>query len=279
MFLLAIIEDKIKITPDKFGRDTEDVLKEQIEIKFSNRVLLNVGLCITFYDFLDVGEPYLYPSEGSAIQQVRFRMIVFRPFMGEILTGRLHSSNSEGLKISLDFFDDIVIPSSLFPSPCFFDENSGIWTWKYTPEEGEDALDFVMEIGEEIRFKVRTINFTGLTNSVKGVMATTTSETHDIQIHGSANDVFSTAQSADAAKQSSGEGKSSSTDQLGGTSAAEESKNGGDKANDASGGLAPPPMLRRRSSSIGLSPDDELPSAMQVIGCINDFGLGLVTWW
>lgn len=30
------------------------------------QVLLNVGLCICFYDFVEIGEGYIYPSEGAA---------------------------------------------------------------------------------------------------------------------------------------------------------------------------------------------------------------------
>ena len=38
-------------------------------------------------------------------------------------------------------------------------------------------------------------------------------------------------------------------------------------------------VRRRSSSSIGLPPDENLPSVMQVIGCVNEEGLGLVSWW
>ena len=48
---------------------------------------------------------------------------------------------------------------------------------------------------------------------------------------------------------------------------------------DAPTASSVPPLLRRRSSSIDLNPDDELPSAMEVVGAIDDFGLGLVSWW
>lgn len=122
------------------------MLKEQIEIKYANRVLLHVGLCITFYDFISIGDPYLYPSEGSAIQIVRFRMVVFRPFVGEIITGKLVSSGREGLKISTEFFEDILIPAALLQAPCVYNPVDGLWTWKY----GEPENDFLMDIGEEV---------------------------------------------------------------------------------------------------------------------------------
>ena len=90
----------------------------------------------------------MYPSEGSAIQLVKFRMVVFRPFIGEIITGKLVGSNREGLKISVDFFDDILIPASLLQSPCVYNPSDGLWTWKYG--ENHDT-DFVMDLGEEVK--------------------------------------------------------------------------------------------------------------------------------
>lgn len=48
-------------------------------------------------------------------------------------------------------------------------------------------------------------------------------------------------------------------------------------ANSVANGTVP--LLRRRSSSIGLSPEDEVPAVMQIIGAMNDFGLGLTSWW
>lgn len=40
-------------------------------------------------------------------------MIVFRPFVGEVLTGRIMAATYTGIRISLEFFDDIFIPAHL----------------------------------------------------------------------------------------------------------------------------------------------------------------------
>lgn len=84
----------------------------------------------------------------------------------------------------------------------------------------------------QVRFKVRTMTFTALNKSIKGITATTTSETQQDQ-----------------------------------------------KAAPAGGNGMPAPALRRRSSSMGLSPEDEIPAVMQITGAMNDFGLGLISWW
>eukprot|EP00596_Hydrurales_sp_CCMP1899_P005851 CAMPEP_0119046812 /NCGR_PEP_ID=MMETSP1177-20130426/49064_1 /TAXON_ID=2985 /ORGANISM="Ochromonas sp, Strain CCMP1899" /LENGTH=224 /DNA_ID=CAMNT_0007020491 /DNA_START=39 /DNA_END=710 /DNA_ORIENTATION=- len=224
MFLLAVIEDKLKTVPEEFDRDATEVMLEQIDMKFANKIILEVGLCISVFDFLEVGDPYVYPAEGSAHQRVRFRLVVFRPFAGEILTGRISSSKKDGILVSLEFFDDVFIPSYLLQAPSEYKAESSLWVWKYGEESDEE---FIMDIGEQVRFRVRTINFTRLTTSFKGVEATTKSEIHSGLID----------------------------------------KNEGESS-----------VRRRSSSSIGLPPDEVLPSVMQVIGCVNEEGLGLVSW-
>lgn len=48
---------------------------------------MDCGLCICFYDLLKAGDPIVYPAEGCCHQAVTFRLVVFRPFVGEIITG------------------------------------------------------------------------------------------------------------------------------------------------------------------------------------------------
>lgn len=43
--------------------------------------------------------------------------MVFRPFVGEVLVGRVAQSSEGGLRVSLGFFDDIIVPSFLLQTP------------------------------------------------------------------------------------------------------------------------------------------------------------------
>jgi DNA-directed RNA polymerase III subunit RPC8 len=40
-------------------------------------------------------------------------MIVFRPFKGEIMMGKIASGTEHGIKIAVEFFNDILIPPGL----------------------------------------------------------------------------------------------------------------------------------------------------------------------
>jgi DNA-directed RNA polymerase III subunit RPC8 len=126
------------------------VIIEQIELKYCNKIILNVGLGVAFYDFVNIGDPYLYPGAGSAIQVVRFRLIVFRPFVGEVMSGKVIQSTKEGLRISLEFFDDIFIPSSQLQNPSIYNPDTSLWTWKYDGSLDSEN-EFVLELGDEVR--------------------------------------------------------------------------------------------------------------------------------
>jgi DNA-directed RNA polymerase III subunit RPC8 len=104
-----------------------------------------VGLCICIFDFLEIGDPYIYPGEGSSIQTVQFRLVVFRPYVGEILVGKISSSNKEGVRISLGFFDDIFVPATLLQNNSVFNSQSGVWVWTW------EGNEMAMDIGEEVR--------------------------------------------------------------------------------------------------------------------------------
>lgn len=44
---------------------------------------------------------------------MKFRMIVFRPFKGEIVMGKILSVTEKGIKIGVEFFNDIHVPPDM----------------------------------------------------------------------------------------------------------------------------------------------------------------------
>jgi DNA-directed RNA polymerase III subunit RPC8 len=162
MYVICVLEDKLAIVPEQFGRDPTDVLIEEIEKKYSNKVVLDVGLCVMFYDFVEVGVPYVYPAEGSAHQLVKFRMVVFRPWEGEVLTGTICDADGNGMTISMGFFNNIHIDRNQLPTPCSFNPTSKSYMWHYNDEEGESSTDYPLVVGDNVRFKVLNCIFPAL---------------------------------------------------------------------------------------------------------------------
>jgi len=260
MFVLMTVADTICIPPHMFVQPTLTSVHSEIETKYPNRVLMDAGLVICRYgDALEVGDGVLVAGDGAAHHEVVFRLIIFRPFVDEVLVGTVAESTEEGVRVTLGFFDDVWIPGPRMQKPSHYERESGLWVW--TPnygddqqrqeengvkaEEGEGSEDerFEIEIGTQIRFKVKSINFTRVTNTVKGVQATTTTTRHST----SAASVERTLSGA----------KSSKTDV--------------DEEMDM--------PVRKRSSSVDLSDSQKVPASMHITASICEEGLGLTSWW
>lgn len=106
-------------------------------------------------------------------------------------------------------------------------------------EEDEDGEHFEMDLGAEIRFKVKSIHFTQVTNTAKGVEATTTTAAHSHEMPA-------------------------------GTSIEQEE---GGKASEQ------PRSIRKRSLSVDISDMSNLPASMNIVASICEDGLGLTSWW
>lgn len=141
----------------QLGLPIEEVLAEELNRRFANKVVLNVGLVICLHDIVDVGESHIFNGDGAIHTRCIYRMVVFRPQIGEILCGTLRSSSKEGLNISLGFFDSILIPPEQFNEPSQFNEIDQTWTWEFQDKGRSHAL--LLEIGEQVRFRVHGEEF------------------------------------------------------------------------------------------------------------------------
>ena len=85
-------------------------------------------------------------------------------------------AHSSGLRISLGFFDDVLIPPEGLPRPSAYDPGRGAWVYRPGAEEGggpstsggsgggggeteEESDDLEMAVGAVVRFRVREVRF------------------------------------------------------------------------------------------------------------------------
>ncbi|KAK7208092.1 RNA polymerase III subunit Rpc25-domain-containing protein [Myxozyma melibiosi] len=153
MFILSKFSDLIRIEPSKFSKKTEDALEDEINVKFANKVVQDVGLCLCLYDILEVGDGLIRHGDGSAYIKTVFRLVVFRPFIGEVLVGWVSSCSEEGIKVRMGFFDDIFIPKEYLFESCIFIPREQAWVWR-------DEHDLYIDTNERIRFRVEQEIFT-----------------------------------------------------------------------------------------------------------------------
>ncbi|PWW79263.1 hypothetical protein C7212DRAFT_340169 [Tuber magnatum] len=147
MFILSKFTDLLHLPPPTFAHPTATALEDRINEKYANKVVHNIGLCISLYDLSKVSEGMI-GQDGGAHVNVEFRMIVFRPFKGEVLTGRISSATAAGVKVRTDFFDEVFVPAAGLFEGSRFDGKEQVWIWH------NDDQDFYMDKNEVIRFRV-----------------------------------------------------------------------------------------------------------------------------
>ncbi|VDP81783.1 unnamed protein product [Echinostoma caproni] len=90
-------------------------------------------------------------SDNPALP-VSFRFACFRPSIDEVLLGTVKSCTKSGIRVSINFFDDIYIPADKLRHPSRFDFEQGAWIWEYA-YEGETA-ELRIDKNDTIRFRV-----------------------------------------------------------------------------------------------------------------------------
>jgi len=115
--------DVVQIVPSEFSKPSLRAIEDWINTKYADKVIHKVGLCVGFHSLISASEGLIGHGNGIVNVNVDFRMIVFRPFQGEILRGTISHSNTEGIYLSMDFFEDVVVP------PHLMFENT---TWRRT---------------------------------------------------------------------------------------------------------------------------------------------------
>ncbi|KAF5379453.1 hypothetical protein D9615_006558 [Tricholomella constricta] len=181
-----MVQDTVAIHPSNFGAPADQALIVELNKKYANRILHDVGLCICVFDLSEAGEGKVRYGDGflwykgivvrscqvhdnvlNSQRIVVFRMVVFRPFTSEVMVAKVKSSDQEGIRLSVGFFDDIYIPVSYLPQPTAFDPNERAHFWLPDSDLGttHEMLDtpvserMYIDQGEVMRVRVEADDF------------------------------------------------------------------------------------------------------------------------
>jgi DNA-directed RNA polymerase III subunit RPC8 len=121
MFQLSIIKDTLSVHPAHFGVPPDEALIAEINKKYANRVVHDLGLCVCLFDLVQAGEGKVRYGDGclwykgafrvflfdvctNGKYAVVFRMVVFRPFTSEVVVAKVKSSDEDGIRCTSLFF-------------------------------------------------------------------------------------------------------------------------------------------------------------------------------
>ncbi|KAK5691441.1 DNA-directed RNA polymerase III complex subunit Rpc25 [Elasticomyces elasticus] len=164
MYTLVTVADVVEIHPRDFHKPSKRAIEDWINTKYADKVIHKIGLCVGFHSLISASEGLIGHGTGIVNVNVDFRLVVFRPFKGEIIRGTISSSNESGIHMSMGFFEDIVAPAALLfaPSQTELEEGgSRTWVWK------ADENDFYFDRTEKCLMRVEQETWTDLSPQMK----------------------------------------------------------------------------------------------------------------
>ncbi|KAJ1442404.1 RNA polymerase Rpb7, N-terminal [Sesbania bispinosa] len=159
MFYLSRIKHKLPLPPSLLALPLREAIHMELEKLFLDKVIANLGLCVSVYDIRSIDGGFVFPGDGAPTYTVVFNLIMFRPFVGEIITAKLLSSDANGLRLSLGFFEDIYVPAHHLPNPNHFvaepkNSKKGIWYWDF-----DEQSSYPIDDTDVIKFRVQSVSY------------------------------------------------------------------------------------------------------------------------
>ncbi|KAK5174089.1 DNA-directed RNA polymerase III complex subunit Rpc25 [Saxophila tyrrhenica] len=143
MYLLVALADLVEIPPQDLEKPPARAIEDLINAKFADKVIFEVGLCVGFHSIIKCSEGKIASGSGHVAVNVDFRLIVYRPFKGEIVHGTItHSNPRAGVYLSQDFFEDIVVPpETLFDGTAWGVDDQGVEAFIWNTNDNEYFFD------------------------------------------------------------------------------------------------------------------------------------------
>ena len=101
MFYITEIEDHIRVEPKLFGLATAEAVEKQLEEIYADYYDKEIGRVILVVEILEVGEGVIIHGDGAAYYKSKFKLLVWKPEMHELVYGKISEITNFGAFIDM----------------------------------------------------------------------------------------------------------------------------------------------------------------------------------
>ena len=129
MFYEVLVTDHVRVEPNKFGMDTDEAVRVQLEESYAGFQDKDIGTVVAVLDVIEVKEGIIIPGDGAAYYESTFKIIVFKPELQELVYGTIEEITNFGAFISLGPIRGMIHISQTMDDFVSFSD-SGVLTGK-----------------------------------------------------------------------------------------------------------------------------------------------------
>jgi len=156
MYAMVKIGDTVRIPPDKFSEDLDEVLKNMVQVTFEGTMRKDQGIIVVTDNIEPVGDGIVIHGDGAFYQKVSFDALVFKPELQEILDAVVCEIVEFGAFCHIGPLDALVHMSQIMNDYVEVDAENEVITGK--------EKKMVLKTGDPVRARVVAISLNELSS-------------------------------------------------------------------------------------------------------------------
>jgi len=150
MFKLLVLEDTIRIPPDKFSEPLKQAGHEQLRMKYEGMVDDELGYVVAVTNIKVSPTGKIIPGDGATYHKVSFSLLIFYPKIQEVVEGEIVEIADFGAFVRIGPIDALLHVSQLMDDFISYDERQGVLMGKETRRK--------LSSGDHVRTRVTAVS-------------------------------------------------------------------------------------------------------------------------
>ncbi|NOR17953.1 DNA-directed RNA polymerase [candidate division WOR-3 bacterium] len=154
MYAMVKVEDTIRILPERFGEDLDEVVREIVQKSFEGTMRKDHGIIIAANNIESVGDGIIIHGDGAMYQKVAFDALMFKPKLQEIVDGIICEIVEFGAFCHIGPIDALIHMSQIMNDYVEVDAENEIITGK--------EKKMTLKTGDPIRARIVAVSMNEL---------------------------------------------------------------------------------------------------------------------
>ncbi len=108
MFYKIELRDHLRVPPHFFNLPLEEAITKRIKKTYTGFISKELGLVIDLDKIKEIGEGIIIPGDGAYYYNVLFTLLIFKPEMQEVVTGKIRDIAEFGAFINIGPLDGMI---------------------------------------------------------------------------------------------------------------------------------------------------------------------------
>ena len=154
MYAMVKVEDTIRILPERFGEDLNQVVEEIVQNTFEGSMRKEHGIIVAAEDIKPVGDGIVIHGDGAMYQKVAFDALTYMPKLQEIVNGIICEIVEFGAFCHIGPIDALIHMSQIMNDYVEVDSENEIITGKEKKK--------TLKVGDLVRARIVSVSLNEL---------------------------------------------------------------------------------------------------------------------